>query len=154
DQVLANFRAQILIDLNRLKPNLGDLAFRLGHHSAQLTAFALQPRGVALERGQSRDRDQILLPETAHALQFLVNEVFFLLLGLSLSGIALALFLELRASFLELRFLATSRLSAQIEQFLLGSNRPIGLGIAFLCPLQKDPRKSNLVSAIALGLKP
>jgi len=52
-----------------------------------------------------------------------------------------------------LRLLSAPCLSAQIEQFLLRSDRSLGFGIAVLRPLQQHPRKCDLVGAVPLGLK-
>jgi hypothetical protein len=89
----------------------------------------------------------------AHTFEFLVNKLDFLLLSLGLSQIALDLFLQLRASLLELRLLTAPGLPAQVKQLILRSDCTTGFGISVLCPFEQCPRKDDLVGIVALGLE-
>ena len=60
--VLGDLAAQILIDLDDLEFGLGDLALGLGDGCDQLPAFALEPRAIALKRGQPGDLHQVVFP--------------------------------------------------------------------------------------------
>ena len=55
-QLLGDLAAQLLVDLDDLQLDLGDLALRLGGRGDELAALALEPRRLALERGDARDR--------------------------------------------------------------------------------------------------
>ena len=79
-QVLGDLAAQILIDLQDLQLDLGDLALGLGGRRDELAALALEPRRLALERGQLGDRHEVLAPEIADALELLADQLDFLLL--------------------------------------------------------------------------
>src|SRR4051812_10665417 len=136
DQVLSNFRPQILVDLNDLKLDLGDLAFGLGDHPGKLASLTFQSRTVALKRSKPPNWHEVLLPQGPHALQLLKDEVDLLLLGLDLSGVALDFIIELGLPLFELRLLPGPRPSAEIEQRLLGGDNTTGLGTAVLCTVK------------------
>src|SRR5215203_5224162 len=95
-QVLGNLAAQILIDLQDLQLDLGNLALGLGGRRDELAALALEARGVALERRHALDLHEVLAPEIADALELLADQLGFALLRRDLAGEALDLLLELR----------------------------------------------------------
>ena len=71
-EVLADLGAHVLIDLQDLQLGLGDLALGLGDRGDQLPALAIEPLLLALERGDPRVGNQILLPELVDAPSSLV----------------------------------------------------------------------------------
>ena len=85
-QLLGDVARQILIDLDDLQLDLGDLALGLGGLSDELAALAFDLGLVALQRGEPVELDQILLPQLAHALQFLLDQAELLVLRAELSG--------------------------------------------------------------------
>ena len=51
-QLLGHIRLDLLVDLEDLQLGLADLALGLGDARLQRSALALEPRGVAFERGE------------------------------------------------------------------------------------------------------
>ena len=121
--VLGDLAAQVLIDLDDLQLSLGDLAFGLGDGGDQLPAFALEPRAVALERGEPGDLHEIVFPELAHAFELLADQRDLPRLGVLLRGEAADLVLQLRDALFQLRFLAEPRGAAKLEQLALVGQR-------------------------------
>ncbi len=117
--VLGDFAAQILIDLDDLQLGLGDLALGLRDRSNQLPALALEPRAVALKRGQPGDLHQVVFPELADALELLADQRDLACLGVLLGGEPADLVLQLGDALFQLRFLAEAGRAAQLEQLAL-----------------------------------
>ena len=113
----------VLIDLQDLQLGLGDLALGLRHRRDQLSALAVEPRRLALERGEAGDLDQVLAPEVAHALELLLDQLDLLGLGVLLRGQAGDLLLELDDPLAELLLLAVRALRRRLEQFALAVER-------------------------------
>lgn len=65
DQILADFRPQVLVDLNDLESDFGNLALRLSDHSCQLATLAFEAGGIALEGVEPRDRHQTFARDCA-----------------------------------------------------------------------------------------
>jgi hypothetical protein len=82
-----------------------------------LRALAVEPRRVALQRGQARDLHQALFIELTHADQFLLDQRDFLFLRPLLRGEALDLLAELQHALAQLRLLAGAAEDANLEQF-------------------------------------
>src|SRR5829696_9150057 len=127
-QVLGNLAAQILIDLQDLQLDLGNLALGLSGRGDELAALALEARGVALERRHALDLHEVLAPEIPDALELLADQLGFALLRRDLAGEALDLLLELRDALPELRLLAGPGALAELEQIALAGHRPGELG--------------------------
>ena len=70
-QILGDVADHVLVDLDDLQLGLGDLALGLGARGDVLRALAVEPRGVALQRGQPRNLHQMLVVEIADAGEFL-----------------------------------------------------------------------------------
>src|SRR3954452_24871505 len=153
DQVLTDFGAQISIDLNDLKFNLGDLAFGLGSHAGQLTAFALETRGVAFQSRQPGDRNKVLLPKRTNTRKLLMDEVDFLFLGGRLADISFYFFLKLSSALFELRLLSAAGLLTQVKQAALRSNRARGFRAWIACTFEKNFWKNYLVTIIPFRLE-
>ena len=66
-QLLHRLGAHLLVDLDDLELGLGDAALGLGDGCDELAALAFDAGGIALERVQARDRNQVLLVEVANA---------------------------------------------------------------------------------------
>ena len=116
---LATSLDEVLIDLQDLQLGLGDLALGLRGRGDELATLALQPRFLALQRGQTIDLNQVLLPQILYALQFLLDQRDFLVLGVLLRLQAGDLLVELSDTLLQLVLLAEPRLAPQIEQLAL-----------------------------------
>ncbi len=81
-QILGDVADHVLVDLDDLQLGLGDLALGLRARGDELRALAVEPGGVALQRGQPRHLHQVLVVELANADQFLLDQRDFLVLGL------------------------------------------------------------------------
>jgi hypothetical protein len=88
---------------------LGDATPGLGGARDQGTAFALEPGAVALERSQAVEGRQVLLPEIAYPLEFLLVPLDLLGLRCLLLRVALDLLAELGDLLLELGLLSLAR---------------------------------------------
>ena len=151
-QFARHFARQFLVDLQHLQLVLGNLAARLCDRGDQLSALALKPRRLALERGQAVDLDQILLEQFAHAGQFALDQRDLLGLGGLLRGEAADLFLQLGDALAQLRFLPEPGGAAQIEQLALARHGGEGIGIAV--PVEQLAGKFDRLGAVALGFQP
>jgi len=80
-QILADFRAQILIDLDDAELGLGNFAAVLRDLGKQDAVVALKARRLALLGGQPPELDQVLLPKLACALQLLLDPLDLFVLG-------------------------------------------------------------------------
>src|SRR5438105_2112378 len=92
DQILADLGPQVLIDLYDLQLDFRNFSFGLSDCSRQLAALALETSRVALQCRHPRNRDKVLLKQRANSIEFLVDQIDFLLLGLALSRVTLDLF--------------------------------------------------------------
>ena len=72
--VLGDLAAQVLIDLDDLEFGLRYLALGLRNGRYQLPAFALEPRAVALQRGETGDLHQVVFLKLAHAFELLPDQ--------------------------------------------------------------------------------
>src|SRR5215207_2305939 len=91
-QVLGDLRAQVLIDLQDLQLDLGDLALGLSDRGHELAQFPSEPYRVALERRHALDLDEVLAPQVAHAFKLLTDELDLALLRRGLAREALDLY--------------------------------------------------------------
>src|SRR5262249_44983853 len=139
-EILADLGSQILVNLNDLKLELGNLAFGLGSNARQLASLPLKPSGVALERIQPGERNEILLVETAYAFKLLVNEIDLALLRGGLSEVALNFVPQLRDSLPKLCFLTVARLLPQIEQAALRGGSASSIRVLIAGALQQIGR--------------
>ena len=73
-EILDDVGAKILIDTDDLKLGLADLRFGLGDGGDQLAAFAVEPRSLALQRGEARQRHQPLVVEILDAGEFALDQ--------------------------------------------------------------------------------
>ena len=88
-EVLARILGQVLADLGAQSSSIwmiwssvsAILPLVLRDLGQQRPVLAFQARRLALERGQPRDLDQVLLPKLAHALQLLLDPLDLFLLG-------------------------------------------------------------------------
>src|SRR5829696_6272079 len=151
-QILGNLAAQILIDLQDLQLDFGNLALGLCSRRDELAALALEARGVALKRRHALDLHEVLAPEIPDALELLADQLGFALLRRDLAGEALDLLLELRDALPELRLLAGPCALAELEEVALAGHRPGQLGVAG--PGEKLRREEDGVDVVALRLKP
>ena len=115
----------------------------------ELAALAFQPRLVAFERGEAIELNQVLLPQIAHAREFLLDQRGFLGLGVLLRGKPRDLLLQLADPLLQLIFLAEPRPAAQIEQLALAAERLFHVGIVGM--IGKLRRHRDCIGAVALG---
>ena len=72
-QFVGDLARELVVDLEDLQLDLGDLALGLGGFGDELAAFAPQTRLLALKRGETVELDQVLGPQFAYALQFLLD---------------------------------------------------------------------------------
>src|SRR5512146_3049132 len=73
-QFLRNLAAEVLVNLQDLQLDFGDLAPDLRRGSDRLCEFALETRGFALQQGKAVYLDEILFPEAAHASQLALDQ--------------------------------------------------------------------------------
>src|SRR5262249_22183644 len=85
-QLLGHLAAEILVDLDGLQLDLGDLALRLRDAGDELSAFAGDPYRFPLQLHQALDLHQVLLPQLAHAFEFAVDQLDLARLGGGLAG--------------------------------------------------------------------
>ena len=64
-EVLANLGAQILVDLDDLQLDLGDLVLVLCRRGDELAVIAFSPCEVALQGNDPRKLDEVFLPESS-----------------------------------------------------------------------------------------
>ncbi len=150
--LLGDIAAQILIDLDDLQLGLGDLAFDLGRAGDQLSAFPLEPRLLALQRGEPGELNQILRPKLLDADELAADQAEFLVLGGLLRSKPPRLFLELVDALPILRLLPLPGRAAQLEQLALALHHIGDLGVA---PAREHlVRKLDGRSAVPLALEP
>ena len=77
-----------------------------------MTAFTPKPGRLTLQGCHTRDLDQVLLPELAHPLELLADELDLALLGRNLVGHALDLLAQLVNALLQLPLLTETGSSA------------------------------------------
>ena len=65
---------EVLDELDDLQLGLSDLALGAGDRGDELALLAIEPRGLALQGGEARDRHEVLLVELLHSLEFLIDE--------------------------------------------------------------------------------
>ena len=129
-QILGDFADHVLVDLDDLQFGLGDLALGLGPRGDVLRALAVEPRGVALQRGQPRYLHQVLVVELADAGQLLFHQRDFLVLGSLLRGEPVDLLVQLRDALVQLRLLPDPAVDADVEQLALARHDVGDVGIA------------------------
>ena len=141
--------AQSFADLQDLQLRLGDAPPGLGRRGDQRAALAFEPGGVALERRQAIERCQVLLPQVANALQFLLDPVDLPGLGGLLLDVALDLLAKLGDLLLELGLLPFARAAADLEQLLLARRHLARFGIVEPC--HKVRREAHRRRTVAGG---
>ena len=151
-KLLGHVAAQVLIELDDLQLGLGDLSLSLRHGGDELPALPFEPRRIALERGHAVDRDQVLLPEIAHALELLLDELDLLALGAGLVGIAAHLLVQLDDALPQLRLLSFLCGASQLEQLALAGDHAGNFGLPGR--LHQFGRKFDVVAAVTLRLQP
>src|SRR5262249_40970257 len=110
---LCDFAAQILIDLNDLQLDLGNLSLGLCHQCYKLRMLAIEPRRLPLQLREAVDLDQVLLEQFAYTLKLAVYQCNFCRFGLLLRGQAGNLFDKLLGLLTQLRLLAEPGGAAQ-----------------------------------------
>ena len=150
-QVLEHVGAEILVELEDLQFRFADLAAGARDFGHVLALLAEQPRLVALQRVQPGNGHQVLGVERVDALEFLVDEFYFLVLAVLLRGQAADFLVALHNAFAQLRTLAAARAAAGLEQLLLAAHR---VGDGFL-GLARDEivGKFDRIGAVALGVQ-
>src|SRR3954468_3993019 len=128
-QVLAHLRAQVLLDLQDLQLGFSDLALGLGDGRHERAPLAFKPGRIALQRGHARDLDQVLLPQLAHPLELLADQLDLALLRPNLVGQALDLLPELGDALPQLRHLPLAGGAADLEQLTLALDHTGHLGV-------------------------
>ena len=113
---LDDFGAKILIEPDDLKLGLADLRFRLGDRRYQLPAFAFDPRRLALQGREPRQRHQTLVVQLLNAGKFAGDQFELLGLGCDLGFEAGDLLAELRDLALQQVLLAVARGQPRPEQ--------------------------------------
>ena len=83
-QVLQHFGAEILVELDDLQLGFADLGARARNVGDELTAFAAEPRLLALQLHETGNADKIFLVELGNANQFIADKRNLLFLGLGL----------------------------------------------------------------------
>ena len=151
-QFLGHVAGQILIHLNDLQLDFGDLAFYLRSLGDDLAALALKARFIALQRCQPVELHQIFLPQIAHALQFLLGQRDPLVLGRLLRGKAGHLLLQLGNALLQLLLLAKTVLVAQFKKLALARERLFD--VRFVEAAGNLGRHRHGVRSVALGGEP
>ena len=150
-QLLHRLGAHLLVDLDDLELGLGDAALGLGDGCDELAALAFDAGGIALERVQARERDQVLLIEVANALQLVHDQLGFAGFRLLLSLQARDLVPGLGDALLELVLLRVPRGAACREQ------RPLGrhdlLNGRFIEPAGELRRHQDFGQAVTLRLE-
>src|SRR6266702_1999224 len=151
-QILGNLAHHVLVDLDDLELGLGNLALGLRPRGDVLRTLAVEARAVALERGQARDMDQVLVIEIAHTDELLLHQRALLVLGFLLRRQTLDLLVELLDALAELRLLARAAVDADVEQLGFGGDQHLDVGI--VATIEQRLRKLDLVEPALLGLKP
>ena len=80
-EVLDDLRPHILIEPDDLKLRLADLGFGLGNRGNQLAALAFDPRALALQGREPRQRYETLVEQLLHAREFARDQLQLLGLG-------------------------------------------------------------------------
>ena len=122
-QVLQHLGAEVLVELEYLQFGFRDLAARACDLGDQLATFALQPRLVALQLLQPRDRYQVLGIELLDAAQFVGDVVDLLTLRLLLRRQTTDLLADLSNPLTQLRSLAVECVAPRVEQPTLTGER-------------------------------
>src|SRR5262245_26204030 len=151
-QVLGHLAAQVLVDLDDLQLDLGSLALGLGDGRDVLLALAVKPCAFALERREARNRNEILVPQLADAVELALDQPDLPLLGLGLAGEPDHLVLKLGDPFPQLLLLTESGSAPQIEQALLAGNDAGDLGLVLAG--EQIFGKIDLVVVVALRFQP
>ena len=118
--LFGDFARQILIDLNDLQLKLGNFALGLRNRANQLPALTAKTRCFTFELAEAGYRNEVFLKELADAGELIIDKVDFLLLGLFLRAKSDDLFVGLVDALLQLRLLAGTGRSAQIEKLVFG----------------------------------
>ena len=84
--LLRDLTAEILVDLNYLELNFGDLAFGLRDGSHQLSLFAVDPGRFPLQQRKAIDLNEVPLEQVADPFEFAIDQFNFSFLGLLLGG--------------------------------------------------------------------
>ena len=111
--------AHVLINLDHLQLDFGDLALGLGDGRHQLAALAFEPRRLALQRIDTGLGHELLVVKGLNADQLAFDEFDFVLLGVSLFRIALDLLFQLIDPLAQLLFLSLTGFEAELEVPLL-----------------------------------
>ena len=98
--------------------DFGDSTFRLRNCSRELTLFAFETIGFALQLGKARNRNQIFLPELSYRAEFAADQLDFGCFGILLTCETARFLAQLRNAFAELRALSLPCGTAQLEQAL------------------------------------
>src|SRR6185312_4748407 len=151
-QVLEHFGAEILVELDDLKPGLVDLAFGARHFGDVLPALAREPRPVTPQLHDAVDGDQVLLPQLVDALQLGIDQRYLLLFRRLLRLETENFLVRLDDPFLELCPLAGLGQPAGFEQLALTGKRAGDLRIALA--REQSRREGHMIVVVALGHEP
>ena len=149
---LDDIGAKILIEADDLKLGLADLRFRLGDRGYQLPALALDPRRLALQRREPRQRHQPFVVQVLNAGQFAGDQFELLGLGCDLGFKAGNLLAELGDPALQQILLARARVQARLEQRIFRRQQSSdGILVDAACKLG---RNFGPVQTVAFGHQP
>ena len=112
--------------------------------------MGVHPHHGRRSRPAPLDRDQLLLPQFAHALDLALDQLDLAALGLDLLGQAFDLLPRLGDPLGQLRLLSVEGRAPDRDQLLLRPHDPAGL----LLPGEEFGREGNRVRARLLGLEP
>src|SRR6185312_5176042 len=118
-EVLHDLGPEILVDADNLKLSLADLGFCLRDRGEELSAFAVDPRGFPLQRGETRERHQPLVVEILDAGKLALDQLQLFASGTNLHLETGNLFGKLRDLALQQVFLAVACGEASLEQTFL-----------------------------------
>jgi hypothetical protein len=84
--LLRDLTAEVLVDLNDLERDFGDLSSGLRDGSLQLGLFAIEPGRLPLQQRKAIDLNEVPLEQVADPFEFAIDQFNFSFLGLLLGG--------------------------------------------------------------------
>ena len=114
-ELLSDVTTHILVDLDDLQFDLGNLSLGFRGRRHKLSMLSLDTRRIALQSCDPLDGNEVFAPELANADELAADELGFLLLASNLLGEPLDLLGDLPDLFSQLRLLPLARAVAKLK---------------------------------------
>src|SRR5262245_49111019 len=149
--LLLDLTAEILVDLNDLELDFGDLPPGLRDGRLQLGLFAVETGRLPLQQGKAIDLNEVLLEQVANPFELAADQLNFSFLGLLLSRKTDDLLQQLPGLLTQLSLLAQPGGPAQFEQLAFAFHDLRDFHLAL--PARKLIRKLDRVRTIPFACK-